>query len=87
MSATGWQPDGSYVPCVSCGWEPPPDPPRRRNHPGEPVRMTGWTFHHAHCSTIPRPTAEDERKQREWQDENRRRMARARAEARNYVIG
>lgn len=51
---SGWQPDGSYVPCPKCGYEPAP-----HSGPGTPVRMPG-TIHHSTCPTVPdlRPSPE-----------------------------
>ncbi len=80
MSATGWQPDGSYVPCPECRWEPEPD-----NGPGRAVRFPGTT-HRGDCPTIPRMSREDERALHDKLDEMDRVRRRGAAEARNYVI-
>lgn len=80
-SATGWQADGSYVPCPECKWRPP-----TWDGPGTPVRLAG-TIHNGWCPTIPRLSPEAERELRarlkEFDDCRRR----AWAHARNYVIG
>lgn len=52
MSETGWQPDGSYVPCPSCDWTPAPD-----NRPGVAIHWPGTT-HRNDCPTIPRLSPE-----------------------------
>lgn len=83
---TGWQKDGSYVPCEACGWEPAPVPRRRNRLPGKAVHWPGTT-HYGDCSTIPRLTAEDEAKLRADLDAIRECHRRAWAESRNYVIG
>lgn len=46
----GWQPDGSYVPCQICGYEPKP-----YIGLGTPVGNTpGVTIHDRSCQTLPR---------------------------------
>ena len=78
---TGWQSDGSYVPCPDCKVEP-----RMYDGPGTAVHMPG-TVHDADCPRVPHLSPEAEAKLladlREI-DECRRR---AWANARNYVIG
>jgi hypothetical protein len=82
-SLTGWQEDGSYVPCPECNWTPPVP---RNPPPGVPVRMPGTT-HHGDCPTVPRLTPEQERKLHADLAEMDRVRRRGAAEARNYVIG
>ena len=80
MSAeTGWQTDGTYVPCPVCGWEPEPD-----RGPGVLVRWPGTT-HHRTCSRVPdlSPSPELLIKLREIEDAHRR----AAASVHNYFIG
>lgn len=80
--AIGWQPDGSYVPCSECGWEPPPPP--RRPLPGRvPPEPTYSATHYGDCPTVPQ-IGQETRDRLEEMDRVRRRGA---AEARNYVIG
>ncbi len=49
---TGWQEDGSYVPCPECQWTPSPDPPG----PGVPVyaipHRPGSSGHRSTCPTV-----------------------------------
>jgi hypothetical protein len=81
---TGWQPDGSYVPCPECGWTPAPEP---RNSPGgEAVRMPGTT-HHGDCPTVQILTPAERRALTERLIEMDRVRRRGAAEARNFVIG
>ena len=76
---TGRQPDGSYVPCPECKWEPPVE---RRERPGRPVILPGTT-HYGDCPTIPQISDECRERLIEM-DRVRRRGA---AEAWNYIIG
>lgn len=43
---TGLQPDGSYIPCPECRYEPPV-----YDLPGEPIRMPGTT-HRSDCPKV-----------------------------------
>lgn len=79
-SETGWQPDGSYMPCPACKWEPQPD-----DGPGRLVRFPGTT-HSGDCPTIPRLSREQERELQAKLREMDECRARAWVEARNYVI-
>ena len=80
---TGWQADGSYIPCPECGWEPPK---MRHEPPGVPVRLPGTT-HHGDCPTVPRFSPEQERRLRDDIAEMDRVRRRGAAEGRFYVIG
>jgi hypothetical protein len=83
MTATGWQRDGSYVPCPECRWEPrvERDPP-----PGFPIHLPSTT-HHGDCPTIPRLTRAQERDLRDRLADMDRVRRRGAAEAAHYVIG
>lgn len=80
---TGWQKDGSYVPCPECHWAPRVE---RNPLPGVAVHMPGTT-HHGDCPTVPRLTPEDEARLRADLDAIAECHRRAWAESRNYVIG
>lgn len=80
--ATGWQADGSYVPCPECRWVPPVE---RNPPPGRPVRL--GTSHYGDCPTVPRLSPESEKRLREDLREMDRCRARAWAAAQHYVIG
>lgn len=80
---TGWQPDGSYVPCPACRWEPKPE---RNPAPGVPIRHPGTT-HYGDCPTVPRLSPEDERELRARLTEMDRVRRRGAAEAMFHVIG
>jgi hypothetical protein len=83
QAPTGWQNDGSYVPCTECGWVPPVE---RNPPPGVPIRM-GGTVHYGDCPTVPRLSPSDALALRDRLAEMDRVRRRGAAEARNYVIG
>lgn len=78
--STGWQDDGSYVPCPDCGWKPAP-----HKGPGIPVRQAGTT-HNGDCPQFAW-IAESERELAPVLEAMARARRRAAAEAANYVIG
>lgn len=53
---TGWQADGTYVPCPECQWAPRAE---RKPPPVRPVQFPG-TSHHADCPTVPRLSSDIE---------------------------
>lgn len=80
----GYQPDGSYVPCPACLWEPPPSLPAHRQPPGVVIQaMSLATTHYGDCPTVPQISQETRDRLVEM-DRVRRRGA---AKARNFVIG
>jgi hypothetical protein len=81
-AVTGWQKDGSYIPCPECRWEP--EKPRRPMI-GTPLGRFG-TIHYGDCSTVPRLSREAEKELRETLDDIDRCQRDAWANARNYVI-
>ncbi len=81
---TGWQRDGSYVPCEECHWTPYPEP---EGIPGFALRNLHETGHRKDCPTVPRFTADQERDLRERLDEMDRVRSRGAAEGRNFFIG
>lgn len=84
MSAeTGWQANGSYVPCPECRWAPAVE---RNPPPGRPVQYPG-TSHYGDCPTIPRLSPEAQRELQAALDEIARCRRRAMATAHTYVIG
>lgn len=81
--STGWQKDGTYVPCQACKWEPPTE----RLFPASKALHFPGTTHHGDCPTIPHLTPEAEARLREDLAEMARCRRRAWANAHNYVIG
>ncbi len=81
--STGWQPDGSYVPCPECEWTPAVE---RNSPPGRPVHFPG-TSHYGDCSTVPRLSPETQRQLQDALDDIARCRRRAWATAHTYVIG
>lgn len=80
--ATGWQSDGTYLPCPACRWEPPTE----RLRPGAAYHFPGTT-HHGDCPTIPRLSPAQQRELQAKLDEMDRVRRRGAAKARSYVIG
>lgn len=83
---TGYQPDGSYIPCPDCRYQPPSE----EDIPfSVPLRAGFTTLHDADCPTggIPRGTPEEERELREKLDEMDRVRRRGYASARNFILG
>lgn len=84
---TGWQADGSYVPCKECGWEPPPPP--RNPPPGVALdvfpRTPGTATHHGDCPVVALPK-DVQRKLYDDLAEMDRVRRRGAAEAANFVI-
>lgn len=87
MSAepTGWQDDGTYVPCPECKWAPPAENPELAAF-STPLHW-GGTTHHGSCPVIPRLSPEDERALHDRLAEMDRVRTRGAAEAMFYVIG
>jgi hypothetical protein len=82
MNETGWQDDGSYVPCPECGYTPAPDNP---DMPGVAIHIPG-TIHESSCPKVPNLSPEAADKLREKLKEMDRVRARGWAEARNAWI-
>ena len=80
---TGWQADGSYVPCPECRWAPAVE---RNPAPGIPVRFPGTT-HHGDCPTVQIMSRAEEAELRDRLVEMDRVRRRGAAEAANYWIG
>lgn len=81
---TGWQDDGSYVPCPECEWAPPIE---RNPPPGRRLGGQTGTYHDGDCPTVPHLSPEAQRELQAALDEISRCRRRAMASARNYVIG
>jgi hypothetical protein len=81
--ATGRQPDGTYVPCPECRWEPPIE---RNPPPGRPVHFAG-TRHYGDCPTVAMLSPAEERELQAKLDEMDRVRRRGAAEAANFVVG
>ena len=81
---SGYQADGSYVPCPECRYVPPEDtsPSFAVAIPVMP-RKPGVAIHRGDCPTVPQVSRETQDRLIEM-DRVRRRGA---AEARNFVIG
>lgn len=83
----GWQVDGSYVPCPSCGHVPPADDP---SVPGVAMhvmpRTSGTAIHKGDCPTVDLPQ-DVKRKLLDDLAEMDRVRRRGAAEARNFWIG
>jgi len=65
VSVTGWQVDGTYVPCKDCGYIPPPE---NTNLPGVAWR-SDETWHFNNCPTVPQLSSESKDRLRRTLDE------------------
>lgn len=81
VQATGWQADGSYVPCPECEYVP-----QAFDGPGIPLHIPG-TIHKSTCPAVSRLSPTDERELHDRLNEMDRVRRRGAAEVRNYVIG
>lgn len=84
MADTGYQPDGSYIPCPECRYVPPVD---EDEGPGCRISGQRGTIHESDCPTVPNLSQRDREELWERLREMDRCRGRAAVAARNYWVG